>query len=78
MLEHSEIAKEWHIKSNYLCLLAVDNELELYNLLSKAVEKDIKFSIFREPDIDNQITAIAFEPSAESKLLCSKLKLALR
>lgn len=78
MLEHPEIAKDWHSKSNYLCLLAVDNELELYNLLSRAVEKDIKFSIFREPDIDNQITAIALAPGAESKLLCSKLKLALR
>jgi len=42
-----------------------------------AKEKEIKFSIFREPDFDDEITAIALEPGRKSKKLCSKLNLAL-
>lgn len=39
---------------------------------------EIKLSVFREPDIDNQITAIALEPGTQTKKLCSNIKLALR
>lgn len=53
------------------------NEQELVRLTEEAAKNEIKFSIFREPDIDNQITAIALEPGNKSKKLCSKLKLAL-
>lgn len=47
-------------------------------LLSKKAEsQNINFSIFREPDIDNQITAIAFEPSDATQKLCKNLPLML-
>lgn len=75
--EHPEKDKEWFENSNYLGLLSVSNEEALQFLITQAIDKEIKFSVFREPDIDNQITAIALEPSAKSKKLCAKLKLAL-
>lgn len=76
--EHPDINKEWFQQSNYLCMLAAANEVELRKLIERAEMQNIKISIFREPDIDNQITAIALEPSCKSKKLCSGLKLALK
>lgn len=76
--EHPEIDKHWFERSNYLGLLAVQDECELNRLIEKALMRGIKFSIFREPDVDNQITAIALEPGLQSKKLCSSLRLALR
>jgi len=49
----------------------------LVKLIEEASEKGLKFSVFREPDIDNQITSVAIEPGNKSKKLCSRLKLAL-
>lgn len=69
--EHPELAKLWYKESNYLAFLTVANEEELEKLIRKAEAKGIKHSIFREPDIDNQITAVAFEASDESRRLTS-------
>jgi hypothetical protein len=76
--EHTECAQNWYIKSNYLGFLSVDDESGLVKLAESALALGIKFSIFREPDIDNQITAIALEPGNKSKKLCSNLSLALK
>lgn len=76
--EHKEIELEWYNNSNYLALLSVNNESELIELLRMAHNKNIPASYFREPDMQNQITAIALAPGSKSKKLCSKLKLALR
>jgi peptidyl-tRNA hydrolase len=76
--DHPEHASVWYKKSNYLGFLSVTNENELTQLIDKATALGIKFSTFREPDIDDQITAIALEPGSLSKKLCSSLKLALR
>lgn len=73
--EHPEIAKNWYNNSNYLIFLSVENEDELKQLIDKAKQKNIKISIFREPDLNNEITAIAIEPSLKSKKLTSGLKL---
>lgn len=75
--DHPDYAKSWFEKSNYLAYLSVSNESELLILIEKALIKEIKFSIFREPDIGNQITAVCFEAGSKSKKLCSNLKLAL-
>ena len=77
-VQHPEITRRWHEVSNYLCFLSVANESELYDLISLAKDQEIKMSVFREPDIDNAITAIALEPGEKSKALCSRLSLALR
>ena len=73
--EHPELSKLWYTKSNYLAFLTVANEEELEKLIRKAEAKGIKHSIFREPDIGNQITAIAFEASDEAKRLTSSCRM---
>lgn len=78
VMQHSDVAKHWFDKSNYLGWLSVANEQELIALIEKAKENDIRFSIFREPDIGDEITAIALEAGCKSKKLCSGLKLALK
>ena len=75
--EHPEIDKQWFKSSNYIVLLSVENEEALENLIAIASIKNVRLAIFREPDIGNQITAIAFEPGEQSRRLCSRLKLAL-
>ena len=64
--------------SNYICVLGIENEAALKELIMAAQEQGIKHSIFREDDLDHQLTAIALEAGEKSKKLCSKLKLALR
>lgn len=76
--EHPEISLNWFEKSNYLGLLSVANEEELNKLIEQAVANGISHSVFREPDIDNEITAIALAPGPLSKKLCSRLPLALK
>lgn len=76
--EHAEISQAWFEHSNYLGLLSVANEIELLELIRQAEENGIACSVFREPDIDNQITAIALAPGSVTKKLCSRLPLALR
>jgi peptidyl-tRNA hydrolase len=76
--DHPEIEREWFTSSNHLAMLATSNEESLIRLVKKAQEKRITHSIFREPDLDNQITAVAFEPGEMGKRLCSNLRLALR
>jgi len=76
--DHSEVDRCWFEQSNYIGLLSVNNENDLYRLIETAEQRNIRFSIFKEPDIGNQITAIALEPCKESKKMCSQLKLALK
>jgi len=77
-LEHNNIANSWHKNSNYLAYLSVKDEKEMLFLIEKAHSRGITISIFREPDIDNQVTAIALEPSDESKRVCRNLPCALK
>lgn len=76
--EHPEIDKEWYKVSNYLGFLSTQNEQSLQSLILRLQAKDIAISIFREPDINNQVTAIAIAPSEESRKLLSNLPNALK
>ena len=75
--DYPEISKDWS-KYPYLALLSVKNEEELSNLISKLEKSKIKFSVFRESDIDNQITSICIEPSDASRRATSSLPKMLR
>jgi hypothetical protein len=67
---------EWHKKSNSIIVLNCKNERHLFEFSQKLKSKGIKFSEFREPDIGNEITAIAICPGPDIKKLCSGLPLA--
>ena len=71
--EHPEIAKEWNTNSKYLIFLSVENEAELQRLLQKIQIRELKYSMFIEPDIGDEFTAIAAYNDNEKPF--SKLKL---
>lgn len=76
--EHPDLYKNWYNFSKAITLLAVPNEDHLKFLISKITQSGIKFSIFIEPDINNQVTAIAIAPSEQAHKMCSSIPLALR
>jgi hypothetical protein len=72
IFEHPTRAGPWH-NSNYLEQRVCSNEKELRLLIRKCEELGLAYTVFREPDIGNQITAIAIEPSKETEKLVRKL-----
>lgn len=73
-VRYYKLAKEWHDLSNYICVLSIENESELADLLSKAETKRIPCAHFREPDYADALTAIAIHPTGKG--LVKDLKLA--
>ena len=71
----TEAARAWHATSNTLAFLTVANERALGVLLEKALVRGLPAAAFYEPDMDNEMTAIALGPAAKG--LCSGLPLAL-
>jgi hypothetical protein len=67
------MTSSWFTESEYLVQVACKNEDELKNYLNKAIERGIKAVPFYEPDIDNQLTAIALEPILASQKLIANL-----
>jgi hypothetical protein len=76
--EYPEISKIWFNLSNYLAFLSSPDERGLQALLDKFQKKGLKVSAFYEPDIGNQLTAIALEPGEISRKITSHLPLALK
>lgn len=76
-IQYQDIIKEWHNISNTIVLLTTSNEHKLKKLFDKAVQKNIKMAVFYEPDFNNALTAIAFEPTEEVSNLLRELPLAL-
>jgi hypothetical protein len=72
---YPETDSEWYKASNYLALLSVANEDKLLSLLLKAEKRGIQTACFREPDLDNAITAIVLEPGVDSKRICGNIRL---
>ena len=68
----------WRKKSNYLAVLSVQQEAGLLSLWHQLEAQKIRHTIFKEPDIGGQITAIAIEPSETSRKLCAGIPLALK
>ncbi len=73
--EHPAVDLDWYEKSNTLAFLSVEDEDSLKELLSDAQRRRIPVSGFREPDRDDELTAIAIGP--QGKGLCRRLRLAL-
>lgn len=75
MADHPEIEKEWFEISNHIAFLKVDDEVALLKMLDRLSRKDMKVSLFREPDLDDSLTAIATDYSSREYVLHLKLAL---
>lgn len=69
---------EWWTVSNYLGFLSVRNEADLKRLASQAVKRGCQVTVFAEPDIGYEITAIAMAPGKVARSLTKRLPLALK
>jgi peptidyl-tRNA hydrolase len=67
--------KEWMEVSNYVVVLCAPDEEHLEKILEKAISRDLSVGFFREPDLDDQLTAIVLEPGPRGRKLCSSLPL---
>lgn len=74
--EHPEVNSEWYEKSNNIVLLQVPNKESLVELAYRMMQEKIALSLFREPDLQDEPTALALSPQAARHL--SSLPLALR
>jgi hypothetical protein len=77
-MEYSDLTRNWYLNSNYVAVLSAKDEEELIKFSNRLAKKGIRFSTFREPDFDNEITAIALEPGDKSRRACSSYPLALK
>ena len=77
-IEYSDIHKTWHNQSQHLAIVSVKDRESLFALIAKLESKGINITIFREPDMGNDTTAIAVEPTERAKKALSNLPLAFQ
>lgn len=77
-MTYPQQSKQWYTESNYIIQLTCKNEDELKCYIDRAHKKQIKCVIFREPDLNNEITAICLEPSLNALKLIGSLPLMLK
>lgn len=75
---HPESEQEWYKSSNTIAILGCENEEELVSLMGLADGRGIKLAPFREPDMDDALTACAFEPGQKTSSFLSHLRSALK
>ena len=76
-VEYPDLIKEWYISNNSVVALNASSE-QLVELINKCNELGLAYSIFREPDFDYMLTAVALQPCRLSRKLTSNFSLALR
>lgn len=76
--EHRPLAAQWLKESNFVVILSVEDESRLIDFGRSVEAHNIPVTWFTEPDIDDQITAIALAPSPRTVELCAELPLAMR
>ena len=60
--DYPEDFREWVEKSNYIVVLSTENEESLKDIINQLKDNDLDHSVFVEPDLDNQVTALAISP----------------
>ncbi len=77
-VEHPEAFNSWKHGSNYLCCLNLTPD-RLTSLTKVLTNLMVRHTVFREPDIGNEITAIAIEalPKTMHTKIFKHFKLAL-
>jgi hypothetical protein len=76
--KHPEAERKWYKDSNHVALLAVDDEATLRNYIYEARRQGILYAVFHEPDLDNQLTAVVFDATLESRTMLQSVKSALK
>jgi peptidyl-tRNA hydrolase len=77
-LKFPSLIQRWHHDSNNVVILGVPDEAALMVLDSLAFSLGLKHHLVIEPDIGDQATAIALEPSLFAKRMCAGYPLALK
>ena len=77
-VEHEEIHKAWHTQSQHLAFVSVKDRESLFALITKLQSKGMNITVFREPDMKWDTTAIAVEPTKEARRALSHLPLAFK
>lgn len=72
-LEWPALTVSWNAASNNVVVVGVPDEAALADIAARAVEDGIVRTIFREPDIGNEITAVALQPGVEAQRICANL-----
>lgn len=75
---HPEVTSEWLRDSSYLVLVAVPHEDALLDLLDEAFKGGIRHAYVCEPDMNDEHTAVALEPTPLAQKLCANLPLILK
>jgi len=76
-MEHQKLARQWHDVSNNIVIVNVASEHELLETAAKCFGA-IPYSLFSEPDLNHQTTALAIGPGDSASRLCSSMPLALK
>ncbi len=76
--DHSDQFKQWKLESNSIITLAVKDEESLINLFYKLKDKTPYITAFREPDINDQMTALCVYGSLEIRKMLCNIPLALK
>jgi peptidyl-tRNA hydrolase len=75
-MAHTLATREWFDKSTYLVLLSVPDKESLYEL---SYEFDGMYhSVWHEPDMNDEMTAIAIGPSDKASRILANFPLTLR
>ena len=76
--DYPKLTEDWIKNSDFIVILNIEDEQKLQELLKTANKLNIAASAFYEPDLNNELTAIALAPCQMSKKLCRGLPLALK
>jgi peptidyl-tRNA hydrolase len=63
--QHGEAARAWMAASNTVACLVAQDEAELEAIAGAAQGRGLRVAVFREPDLDDALTAVALEPSGK-------------
>lgn len=78
IMQQPEIAQRWHKISNSVIVLETENAKKLTELKTSAETLGLTVVLFREPDLGDEITALAFAPGAKTREFLSNLPCAGR
>lgn len=74
---YPELEATWARDSNTIIILSGSNN-DLYSVIGKALTKGVCYATFKEPQLNNEVTAVALEPSYSTVEVVRGLPLALR